>query len=136
MGRDLARGDVPTLILAILSRGAAHGYAIARAIEAQSAEVLRLREGSLYPSLRVLEQQGLVQCAWQEPERGPARKVYTLTDAGSAELIRRTNDWNDYAAAVMAVLKNESVRHGEPARGALSRLGEFTLTRATTSRTR
>ena len=125
MGRELARGEVPTLILAILSEGPAHGYAIARAIEEQSEQALKLREGSLYPALRVLEQQGLVESAWQEPERGPARKTYTLTDEGRTELLTRANDWYDYAAAVMAVLKKGRVKRERSTDGTLPQLGEL-----------
>ena len=125
MGRDLARGEVPTLILAVLSESPAHGYAIAKAIEVQSAQVLKLREGSLYPALRVLEQQGLVKSVWQEPERGPARKTYTLTNEGRAELLTRANDWYDYAAAVMAVLKNGRIKVERSTGGTLPQLGEL-----------
>ena len=112
MGRELPRGDVPTLILAVLADAPAHGYAIARAIERESAQALQLREGSLYPALRALEQQGLIGSVWETPERGPARKVYTLTDAGRAELVRRTEDWHTYAAAVAAVLGKRRVSYG------------------------
>jgi len=112
MARDLPRGDIPTVVLAVLAQAPAHGYAIARVIERESANTLRLREGSLYPALRVLEQQGLVSSAWVEPERGPARKVYALTDAGRAELAQRSRDWHAYAATVAALLGRREVAHG------------------------
>ena len=112
MGRDLPRGDVPALILAVLSTGPAHGYAIARAIELHSAGFLQLREGSLYPALRTLEGQGAVSSVWETTGTGPARKVYTITDAGRASLIERTNDWRTYAAAVAAVLEQRKVSFG------------------------
>ena len=105
MGRELPRGDVPALILAMLDAAPAHGYAIARAIERESAGVLQLREGSLYPALRTLEQEGLVGSAWETPGSGPARKVYTLTAAGRAALVERANDWRAYAAAVAAMFE-------------------------------
>ena len=104
MPRDLSRGDLPTLILAALADGPSHGYAIARRIEEESQNVLQMREGSLYPALRVLENAGHVESAWETPESGPARKVYTLTEAGRAELSRRAEEWNTYAAAVEALL--------------------------------
>ncbi|CAA9586927.1 MAG: Transcriptional regulator, PadR family [uncultured Thermomicrobiales bacterium] len=112
MGRDLPRGDVPALILAVLDEAPAHGYAIARAIERRSAGVLQLREGSLYPALRALEQQGSVSSAWETTGVGPARKVYTLTDAGRVALAERASDWGAYAAAVAAVLGKRRVSYG------------------------
>ena len=112
MTKELLRGDVPTLILAVLARGPAHGYAIARAVERDSDNALRLREGSLYPALRVLEQQALISSAWEIQERGPARKVYALTPAGSAELAKRAEAWTTYAAAVAALLNKRSSSYG------------------------
>jgi DNA-binding PadR family transcriptional regulator len=112
MGRDLPRGDVPALILAILDERPAHGYAIARAIEQRSSGVLQLREGSLYPALRLLEQQGAVSSAWETAGSGPARKVYTLTDAGRAALAERAHDWGEYAAAVAAIFGRGRVSYG------------------------
>ncbi|CAA9570814.1 MAG: Transcriptional regulator, PadR family [uncultured Thermomicrobiales bacterium] len=112
MGRELPRGDIPTLILAVLAQAPAHGYAIARVIERDSANALRLREGSLYPALRALEQQGFISSGWVEPERGPARKVYTLTDAGRTDLARRAHDWHAYADAVAALLGKREVARG------------------------
>ncbi|HEY0736958.1 MAG TPA: helix-turn-helix transcriptional regulator [Herpetosiphonaceae bacterium] len=112
MGKDLPRGDVPTLILAVLADGPAHGYAIARAIEERSGSVLNLREGSLYPALRTLEQQQLVVSSWEVQERGPARRMYTLTDAGREALRHRIDEWETYATAIAAVLGKRRVSYG------------------------
>ena len=112
MSRDLPRGDVPTLILAVLADGPAHGYAIARAIEERSGNVLNLREGSLYPALRVLEQQGLVVSSWEVQERGPARRMYTPTDAGREALSQRIDEWESYATAIAAVLGKRRISYG------------------------
>lgn len=112
MGRELPRGDVPTLILAVLADGPAHGYAIARAIEDKSGNVLSLREGSLYPALRALEQQQLVESLWEVQERGPARRMYTLTDAGREALSSRIGEWETYAVAIAAVLGKRRISYG------------------------
>lgn len=104
MHRDLAKGDIPVLILAVLGRGRSHGYAIARGIELQSGQSLRLREGSLYPALRVLEQDGLIVSEWETQSSGPARKVYSLSAAGRKELARRTQAWREYVSTVDAIL--------------------------------
>jgi len=108
MSRDLPKGDIPTLILAVLKDTPRHGYAIAREIERLSAEALHLREGSLYPALRVLEQDGHIIGNWEIPESGPARKVYTLTESGTKELARRTAEWEQYARLMQTILKGGS----------------------------
>ena len=108
VSRDIPKGDVPTLILAVLRDGPAHGYAIARAVERTSANVLRLREGSLYPALRVLEQTGHIVGAWETPPKGRPRKVYTLTKRGSTELDQRVRHWEAYAGAFGSILNARS----------------------------
>lgn len=101
---ELLRGNTPTLILAVLAQGPCHGYAIAREIERRSSDALSLGEGSLYPALRTLEGDGLVASAWEPQPSGPARRVYSLTDAGRAELARRARSWRDFVRSVDGVL--------------------------------
>jgi PadR family transcriptional regulator PadR len=113
--RDLPKNDIPLLILAVLADGARHGYAIAREIERVSAEALRLREGSLYPALRVLEQDGFIRGEWQIPPAGPARKVYSLTEAGRAELAKRSEAWRRYAEFVGLILSGGATPSERPA---------------------
>lgn len=100
MGRNLSKNDIPTLILAVLSEGACHGYAIVREVERRSKDLFRLREGSLYPALRGLEQERFIVGEWETQGGGPARKVYRLTPEGQAELAKRTSEWADYSAAI------------------------------------
>ena len=104
MRRDLPKNDIPLLIMAVLQDAPRHGYAIAREVERLSADALQMREGTLYPTLRVLEQDGLLSSAWEIQPVGPARKIYTLTDAGQTELKKRTTDWENYARIMGAVL--------------------------------
>jgi PadR family transcriptional regulator PadR len=98
--RELSRGDIPVIILEVLSQGPYHGYAIAREIERQSEQALKLREGSLYPALRVLESDGLIESEWEIQNAGPARKTYRLTAAGHAELTKRKEIWQRYVKTV------------------------------------
>jgi PadR family transcriptional regulator PadR len=102
--RDLAKGDIPTLILAVLAEGPHHGYAIGRRIEEQSEQKLRMREGALYPALRVLEQDGYIVGAWEVQPSGPARKVYRMTAEGHAELTKRTREWTDYVRMMQRMM--------------------------------
>ena len=100
----LGRDEVRLLVLHVLTRGTSHGYAIARAVEQQSDDALRMGEGTLYPVLRTLEQDGLVTSEWETADSGPARKVYRITTAGRAELTRRLRDWKSRVTALGSVL--------------------------------
>lgn len=110
MGRTIGSGDVPVLVLAVLADAPSHGYAIAREIERRSGQNLGVKEGTLYPALRVLEQQGLIAGQWETPDSGPARKVYALTTEGSAEWVRRRQSWRDYARSVQQVLGGDDAQ--------------------------
>jgi PadR family transcriptional regulator PadR len=115
-GRDLLRGDIPLVVLAVLAaKGPLHGYAIAREVERSGDQSLTMREGSLYPALRLLELDGLVISRWEIQPVGPARKIYALTEKGQAEMDRREADWRGYVRAVEAVLGPLSgVGKGDP----------------------
>lgn len=105
--QELKKGSTPILILAVLSGGPHHGYAIAREIERRSREALSVGEGALYPALRALEREELVQSEWQTQPSGPARRVYTLTDAGHAKLASSLKSWSRFSQAVNAVLSED-----------------------------
>lgn len=113
MTRDLQRGDIPTLILAVLQNGSLHGYGIARAISDLSDDALHLREGALYPALRALEDQGLVDSNWEVQPSGPARRVYTLTTAGQTAVSERVQQWRAYVNAVNGILGKGRKQHVE-----------------------
>jgi len=78
------------LVLKVLAAGAQHGYAIATRLERLSAEVLRVEEGSLYPALYRLEDQGWISSEWGISPEGRRAKTYTLTALGRkpAEVLR------------------------------------------------
>ncbi len=105
MTRDLQRGDIPTLILAVLHHAPLHGYGIARAVADLSHDALQLREGALYPALRTLEEQGLVQSTWEVQPSGPARRVYHLTTAGQTAATERVRQWHAYVNAINGILQ-------------------------------
>lgn len=103
--RDLQKGSIPTLVLAVLSDAPRHGYAIAREIERRSRNALKAGEGSLYPALHALEGDGFIAGTWETQPSGPARKIYSLTDAGRSDLAKRAKAWKDYTSAVGLVLE-------------------------------
>ena len=108
MKRDLFKGDLPVLILAVLSDAPCHGYAIAREIERRSGGELGAKEGALYPALRVLESKGWIAGTWQEQTGTPARKIYELTPAGRGEFAKSADAWRSYATAFAQVLGGQN----------------------------
>jgi len=112
MRRELAKGDLPALILGVLGDAPNHGYAIAREVERLSDGALHLREGTLYPALRVLEQDGLIVGTWETQAKGADRKVYALTEAGRKEMAKRTQALRDYATLLHTMLGR--VGHAQP----------------------
>jgi DNA-binding PadR family transcriptional regulator len=91
------------LILAVLGREPAHGYAILNTLRLTSDGVFDLPEGTLYPILHRLEGQGLVRARWQSVA-GRERKVYSLTKAGHRAVEAERADWQRYAQAVIQIL--------------------------------
>ncbi len=118
--RELLKGNTPTLILAVLRDGPLHGYAIAREIERRSGDVLRCKEGTLYPTFQSLERQGLIAGQWHRDEGKRDRKVYTITPAGLAALEQRSRVWSRFASAVQSVISPGGGESGaaEPPKGA------------------
>lgn len=98
--------SVPTLlVLQVLESSPAHGYEIARRVEQDSATVLSLKEGTLYPLLYRLEREGLVQAAWHDEPKGRRVRVYTLTDAGRRRLAGGRREWAIRSHRVSRVLR-------------------------------
>ncbi|MGO9316516.1 MAG: PadR family transcriptional regulator [Terracidiphilus sp.] len=97
---DLVQGTLDLLILKTLSLEAMHGWAIAKRIQQVSREVLLVQQGSLYPALHRLEQQGWIVAKWAESETGRQAKFYSLTTAGRAQLGKETVNWNRLSSAI------------------------------------
>jgi PadR family transcriptional regulator, regulatory protein PadR len=102
MSREL-RGYLDPVILAILSAGALHGYAVIEELKARSGGELDLPEGTVYPALHRLERRGLLKSAWTTVE-GRRRRVYRLTASGRRELESKTREWKAFARVVDGVL--------------------------------
>lgn len=100
--------SLPTLlVLDALEEGPAHGYQIARRVEAESDGVLTLKEGTLYPQLYKLESRGLIVGHWQDEMAGRRVRVYELTPDGRAELATGRAEWFRKAGAVGRALRTE-----------------------------
>jgi transcriptional regulator len=101
---DLLQGTLDLLILRTLASGPRHGWAISLRIEQVSDRVLVVTQGSLYPALYRLEEQGLIASAWGLSENNRRAKFYRLTRAGERRLARETESWERLARAVSRVL--------------------------------
>ena len=101
---DLLQGTLDLLILQVAALGPVHGYAIAQRLNQISKEALQVQQGSLYPALHRLEQQGWIKAAWAETETGRRAKVYALSRAGRTQLERELDSWSRLSAAVNAVV--------------------------------
>jgi transcriptional regulator len=100
----LPQGTLDLLVLRTLVAGPRHGYGIARWIEDTTDDVLRIEEGSLYPSLYRMERRGWISAEWSTSELGKDIKRYRLTTSGRAELRARTTEWDALTSAVAKVL--------------------------------
>ena len=103
---DLIQGTLDLLILKTVSAGPVHGWAIAKRIQQISNEVLQVQQGSLYPALHRLEQQGWIQAETRETESGRVAKFYSLTRDGKKQLARELGQWDRLSQAVGLVIKH------------------------------
>jgi PadR family transcriptional regulator PadR len=101
---QVLKGHLDGMLLAALTSGPAHGYAIIESLRAASGGAFDLPEGTVYPALHRMEQAGLVSSRWSR-DTGRRRRVYTLTAKGQRELVRRRGEWRQFAGAMQAVLE-------------------------------
>ncbi|MFC5861166.1 PadR family transcriptional regulator [Acidicapsa dinghuensis] len=101
---DLVQGTLDLLILRTLQTEPKHGWAIAKRIQQISNEVLQVQQGSLYPALHRLEQQGWITAKWAESETGRQAKFYSLTTAGREQLEKETANWTRLSQAINLIV--------------------------------
>lgn len=102
---DLLQGTLDLLILKTLAREPMHGWAIAKRIQSLSDDVLSVQQGSLYPALHRLENQGWIAAEWKSSEHGRDAKFYELTREGKRQLTRELESWNRLSSAVGLLLQ-------------------------------
>ncbi|MGH8378232.1 MAG: PadR family transcriptional regulator [Gammaproteobacteria bacterium] len=102
---DLVQGTLDLLILKTISLEPKHGWAIAKRIQQISQEVLQVQQGSLYPALHRLEQQGWIAAHWAETEGGRTAKFYSLMRAGRRQLEKELAQWERLSAAIDLVVE-------------------------------
>src|SRR5262247_1799361 len=102
---ELLQGTLDVLILRILRAGPAHGHEIIKAIERNSADVLRVEQGSLYPALHRLIKRGWIDFDHGTSENNRRAKYYKLTAKGRKQLAVETSNWEKLASAIARVLR-------------------------------
>jgi len=102
---DLLQGTLDLLILKTLAREPLHGWGISKRILQLSDDVLSVQQGSLYPALHRLEQQGWITAEWKDTELGRSAKFYSLTADGKQQLERELDSWRRLSSAVGLLLK-------------------------------
>ena len=102
---DLVQGTLDLLILKTLSLEPKHGWAIAKRIQQVSKEALQVQQGSLYPALYRLEEQGWITADWRESETGRQAKFYSLTRAGRKRLEKELANWDRLSSAINLVVR-------------------------------
>ena len=102
---DLVQGTLDLLILTTVAAAPTHGWAIAKRIRQRSGDILQVTQGSLYPALHRLEQQGWLRAAWAATDTGREAKVYTLTAAGRRQLSKELESWDRLSSAIQLVVR-------------------------------
>jgi len=100
----MLQGTLDMLVLQILGLGAMHGWGITQRIEQISESVLKVNQGSLYPALYRLEEQGWIQSEWAATENNRQAKFYSLTAKGRKQLAAERESWTRLSAAVGRIL--------------------------------
>ena len=102
---DLVQGTLDLLILKTISLEPKHGWAVAKRIQQVSREALQVQQGSLYPALHRLEQQGWIKASWRPTETGRMAKFYSLTSAGRKQLEKELESWTRLSTAINLVIE-------------------------------
>jgi PadR family transcriptional regulator, regulatory protein PadR len=102
---DLVQGTLDLLVLKILALEPLHGWALSQRLKQISGDVLQVSDGSLYPALHKLEQQGWIQAEWKATENNRRAKFYSLTRLGKRHLEREAADWERISTAISDVMR-------------------------------
>src|SRR5215213_7690233 len=102
---DLVQGTLDLLILKILALEPMHGFAVSQRLSQVSSDTLQVSDGSLYPALHKLEQNGWITAEWKTSELGRRAKYYSLTTIGRQHLEKEAADWERLSLAISQVVR-------------------------------
>jgi transcriptional regulator len=106
---DLVQGTLDLLLLKIVALEPLHAWAIRQRLKQVSGDILQVSDGSLYPALHKLEQEGWIKAEWKVTENGRRAKFYSLTRPGRRALDRETANWERLAGAISQVVRLSEV---------------------------
>src|SRR5437773_9951947 len=106
---DLVQGTLDLLLLTILALEPLHAWAVSQRLKQVSSDVLQMSDGSLYPALHKLEQEGWITAEWKVTENGRRAKFYSLTRPGRRALEREAANWERLAGAISRVIRLDEV---------------------------
>jgi len=109
---DLVQGTLDLLILKMLALQPMNGWAIGQRLKQLSSEILQVSDGSLYPALHKLEQEGWIAAEWRQSENNRRAKFYSLTPAGARQLQVEAGNWERLAQAITALVRLQDVPSG------------------------
>lgn len=101
---DLVQGTLGLLVLKMLALKPMNGWTIGQRLKELSSDVLQVSDGSLYPALHKLEQEGWISAEWKQSENNRRAKFYSLAPLGKKALRKETGDWNRLSAAISYVV--------------------------------
>ena len=104
VSKELLKGTTTLFILQLLDEGDKYGYQLSKELEQKSDSLFQLKEGTLYPILHQLENNGMIEAYWEETASARKRKYYRLTESGKIELVDKKKEWACYAEWVRKVL--------------------------------
>ncbi len=102
---DLVQGTLDLLLLKILALEPMHGWAVSQRLKQVSSDVLQVSDGSLYPALHKLEQEGWIEAEWKTSELGRRAKFYSLTSLGRKHLEKEAAHWERLSSAITSVVR-------------------------------
>ncbi len=102
---DLVQGTLDLLLLKILALEPLHGWAVSQRLKQVSGDVLHVSDGSLYPALHKLEQEGWITAEWKTSELGRRAKFYSLTRLGRRQLAKESANWDRLSGAIDQVVR-------------------------------
>ncbi|HWG52337.1 MAG TPA: PadR family transcriptional regulator [Gemmatimonadaceae bacterium] len=102
---DLVQGTLNLLVLKMVALEPMNGFAISQRLKQVSNEVLQVTDGSLYPALHKLEQEGLIRAEWRQSENNRRARYYSLTRLGRRRLAQERETWDRLSAAISMVIR-------------------------------
>lgn len=113
ISKELLKGTTTLFILQLLNEGDKYGYQMVKELKQKSDSIFELKEGTLYPILHALENEGMIEAYWEETESARKRKYYRITSKGKNGLNEKKKEWEAYSKGVRLVLGGGVQRESE-----------------------